>query len=176
MGTELPEGMVPLTPTIQNTSDNSLPDGMVPLQGSAAITSQPSEQPSNGGDPRYKYQMGMAETALSMGSGLVGSATAGIVGTLKTPFSNDDWATNITEIQDAMTYIPKTEEGQKMNQWVGQSLDTIMKTIKGGVAAIPQATNMNFPGAIETFKSVQDKGLGEHVFEQTGSPLAATLA
>ena len=64
MGTELPEGMVPLTPTIQNTSDNSLPDGMVPLQGSAAITSQPSEQPSNGGDPRYKYQREFEPTAI----------------------------------------------------------------------------------------------------------------
>ena len=151
-----------------------------------------SEQPANGQAPGFQGRdveglVGLGETALTMGSDLVGKAVAG----LATPFMAawdavtnkegesvlDDVSRKIGIINDFIRVDPKTERGKQSLEAVSHIMDAGIKALQGTVGAGVTLRGGGTPEqAAQTYKDVQEKGAGETVLERTGSPLLATGA
>lgn len=94
--------------------------------------------------------LGLGETALTMGSGMLATPVAGLAGLASLPFVGADKSADIVRsVQEAGTYQPRTEAG---------------KEILGGIAKPFEA--------LERGKTA----IGEAVLNKTGSPLLATGA
>ena len=126
------------------------------------------------------------ETAVAMGTGMAGLVAGGIAGgvTLAKDLipggdkpSLSAMSDSIKEWQERMTVQPKTEEGQKMLETVGNAMEGIISTIEGGVGAAVTLRGGGTPEeAGQTYTDVKEQGAGNVVLDKTGSPALATAA
>lgn len=115
---------------------------------------QPSAPQQQNETPRTKDLtsglIGLGETGLTVGSGLLGNLAGGLAGLAVTPFEGaQGGAETVESVRNALTYQPKTESGQ-----------AIMRGLSGPLNAIEQG----------------QQALGNAALDATGSPLAATAA
>ena len=122
------------------------------------------------------------EPALTVGTGMAGQAVGGIVGAAGLPFGVDAASNAVKRTQDWMTYVPRTEGGQKGMQVLGDAMSSLEDRINTATAigsglATYQATG-DIEQAANVGKTVKDKGIGtaagDYVADTTGSPLLAT--
>lgn len=125
------------------------------------------------------------EPLTTVATGLASQVTAGLTGAITAPFiGTDATVENIAAIQEAGTFQPRTEAGRAGLETVGslieKGVDIVNFPISGlaGIADLVSGQGLN--KAVETLKSVQTEGtaktLGQRTLEETGSPLAATIA
>lgn len=79
---------------------------------------------------------GMAETALHLGSGYLGKLGGGLtyLGTLAATGGDTEAAKAVQEdTEKAITYQPRTEEGQEMTQGLGQLVEPVARYVGKGV-------------------------------------------
>ena len=155
----IPEGMV------IDQQQSSAPEGMVidePITGETFLTTPAA----------------VGEAAFSIGSGLAGTVAGGVagLGILATGGGVSKASENIQKVQDFFTRQPTTKAGQEMLESVSSALEDAVGLIEGGIAGVPQFVAGDIPGAAQTFEKVREDGLGETVFEATGSPALATAA
>ena len=99
---------------------------------------------------------GAFEAAATIGSGIVAEPLAGLAGIAQSisPFADKGaGAEAVQSTREALTFQPRTEEGSEALQSVGSALAPVGEALES-VAA----------------------GLGDKVFEETGSPFLSTLA
>lgn len=94
------------------------------------------------------------EGLLSLGSGAVAQPVSGLGGLLALAISGDSKksAQAVKNIQETLTYAPKTEEGQRFVEDIAGLLAPVGEAIEGA-----------------------QTGAGDYVFDKTGSPLAGAL-
>lgn len=100
--------------------------------------------------------VGGLEAAATVGSGIIAEPIAGLAGIAQSlnPFADEGaGADTVESVRSSLTYQPKTEEGQGVLKDVGESLAPIG----------------------DVFKSIEE-GLGDYVYEKTGSPAFAAAA
>jgi hypothetical protein len=99
-------------------------------------------------------EISTAETAATIGTGIVAEPVAGLVGLASLPFTDPEQAEkNVEAVRSALTYIPKTEEGMAKLQKVAEILEPVGKGIEWA-----------------------EKGLGQAAYEATEAPIAGALA
>jgi hypothetical protein len=125
------------------------------------------------------------EAGTTIATAAAAEPIAGIRGAAEAPFSGAEKAAkSIEETRKALTIQPQTEAGREELGSIG---DLIQKGIDianipiSGLAGIAELiSGQGVDQAAETIKSIQKEGLsktlGERVFEETGSPLAASIA
>ena len=96
---------------------------------------------------------GYLEPLLTMGSAVVAEPVSGIAGLVSAPFGANQAASTVEGVQEAMTYQPRSLEGQRTMERIGSFL---------------QPVGDAFIGASEY--------LGDAAYDATGSPAAATAA
>jgi len=99
---------------------------------------------------------GAFEAAGTIGSGIVAEPIAGLAGVVQSvnPFADPGaGAEAVQSTREALTFQPRTEEGLQALQGVGETLAPVGEALEDVSA-----------------------GLGDKVFEQTGSPFLSTLA
>ena len=152
------------------------PDGTPPevIQKALAQYQQPSYMDEVGG---------RVEAIATAGSGALATVAGGISGLASIPFT-DDPAKVSSDVQEALTYQPRTEAGKaeitKLGDLVEMGIDIANFPISGLVGLNELISGQSLDQSVETLKSVQETGLGktagEKIFEKTGSPALATAA
>lgn len=134
------------------------------------------------------FGAGVIEPARAILSGAGRSIVGGIAGGLRTAFDPTATAAEegaaIVESAQAGAFQPRTEAGMRGMQTLGDlaqagiDIVNIPLSALGGLAEL--ATGQGREQAKETVAAIQREGLGktagERIFEETGSPLAATIA
>lgn len=139
--------------------------------------------------PEQALGVGAAETAATMGSGLLASAAGGLGGlyqgakTLLSGGSIDEAMLNanneLSRIQQEYTYKPKTQEGMQGLGFVGDAAEYAQTMPSIMVGALSYMTGSEAEDALENaedYRSDPAKFRGNAVFELTGSPEAAFVA
>jgi len=87
------------------------------------------EKPETLQHKAFEAPLGVAETALSMGSGLVGQIAGGLhgAGALVSGDSVEDAANKVKSTQEAITYRPRTAVGQGLTELAGKPLELASK-------------------------------------------------
>ena len=126
------------------------------------------------------------EPVMAVGSGAARSITGGLAGTLQAlnPFAEDgEGARTVKEFTEG-SFTPETEAGKQGLETLGAlvqgGIDIVNFPISGLAGLTELISGQGLEQATATIKSIQDKGVsttaGQRVFEETGSPLAATIA
>lgn len=90
------------------------------------------------GVPNAAPAMGMAESAASLGSGMIATPVAGLAGAAAAPFVGSDRAAEIVRgTQSALTYQPRSEVGQAVTQGLSYPFEKLAQgaDAAGGFAA-----------------------------------------
>ena len=126
------------------------------------------------------------EPARAIASSFGRSVTGGIAGTLQAlnPFAEEgEGARTVKEFTEG-AFKPETQAGKEgleaLGSLVQKGVDIVNFPISGLAGLTELISGQGIDQAVDTIKSVQDKGVsstaGRRVFEETGSPLAATIA
>lgn len=126
------------------------------------------------------------EPIQAVGSALGRTVVGGLAGTLQAlnPFGEEgEGAKTVREFQSG-AFQPTTEAGRQGLETLGalvqKGVDIANFPISGLTGLTELVTGQGLDQAVETIKSTQEKGIsstaGQRVFEETGSPLAATIA
>lgn len=135
-------------------------------------------------DPSYiDNVIGRTEMIGAVGSGIAGTVAGGLAGLASIPFA-DDPAKVSSDVQEALTYQPRTEAGvkelTKLGDLVEMGVDIVNFPISGLVGLNELLSGQGLDKSVEALKSVQEKGLGraagEEIFKRTGSPALATIS
>ena len=135
-------------------------------------------------DPSYlEGVMGRVEAIGTVGSGIAGTIAGGLSGLASIPFT-DDPAKVSSDVQQALTYQPRTDEGRqeltKLGDLVELGVDIVNFPISGLVGLNELISGQGLEKSVDTLKSVQEEGLGrtagEEIFKRTGSPALATMS
>ncbi len=136
-------------------------------------------------DPDF-FGASVIEPALTIGSSIVAEPLAGIAGLIGSalPGEEGQGADFVKQTSEALTYKPKTQSGMEGLQAVGSAVqkgvDAANYPISGLAGLGELAAGQGLDQAVETIENVQNQGvsrtLGERIFEETDSPLAATIA
>lgn len=128
----------------------------------------------------------IAETALTLGSGFARTIGGGIAGIAQAvnPFSETGAGGDIVKQIQAGAFKPQTQEGQEALQTLGalvqKGVDIINFPLSGLAGLTEFISEQGLDQAVSTIKSTQEKGIsttaGQRILEETGSPLAATIA
>lgn len=140
--------------------------------------------------PEAEYGlMSAVEPVMTVASAIPAEIAAGARAGFETAkgalgFGTEDIGAAVAETRQKYTYMPRTPEGQAGLQALGEGVQAVVDVAEvplsglGGLAEL--ATGQGLQQAVETIEGVQDDGvsrtLGERVYEETGSPLAATAA
>lgn len=130
--------------------------------------------------------LGALEAAGSIGSSIVAEPVAGIAGIVQSanPLADPGAGSEAVEAtRSALTFQPRTEEGQKQLQAAGEVLQDVSEVARipaAGVAGVADiATGGDISSAVNTIDDVRSRGIGEvagdKTLDLTGSPLAATI-
>lgn len=123
----------------------------------ASIKQTPQEEEPGVLDQLWQGWKGGAETAATLATGAIAEPVSGIAGLAKTITSGPEaGAETIEQIQEAMTYQPRTKAGQNIISGLGQGIEAVSKA--PGVKQVGQA-----------FEATKDKAL------EIGGPGAATV-
>lgn len=122
---------------------------------------------------------GILEPAAALATGVVAEPLAGLAAIAA---GGDPEAVRAT--REALTFQPRTEAGQAGLQTLGDliqfGVDVAQIPISGLAGLGELITGQGLEQAAQTVRGVQDQGvgrtLGQRAFEETGSPLAATIA
>ncbi len=114
----------------------------------------------------------------AIGGGLAGLAQA------VSPFAEPGAGAETVQQIQAGAFQPETEAGQRGLQTLGdlvqKGIDIVNIPISGIGGILELVSGQGIDQAVETIKAIQGQGVsktfGERVFEETGSPLAATAA
>lgn len=142
-------------PMLDDTPDDGIDDdGNDTLTGQSMLSTWKNESPWAQDPISEGTQVaasGYGEAALTVGSGLVASVPAGLAGLVELARGNgmEEAAKTIEGVQEWLTYLPKTPEGQK-------ALEQL----------VPLLSKLSAPS----------EAVGGAVFDATGSPAAATAA
>jgi hypothetical protein len=126
--------------------------GMIKAQNAQMATQEQPVEESSIGD----QVIGGLENVASVVSGAVAEPIAGIAGITQSvnPFAEEGAGARAVEAtREALTYQPRTEEGQEQQQAIGEALQPVGEAI-----------------------STAERFLGDNVLEATGSPALATAA
>jgi hypothetical protein len=126
------------------------------------------------------------EPAQAIASSLGRTVVGGIAGTLQAlnPFAEEgEGARTVKEFTEG-AFKPETEAGKQgleaLGALVQKGVDIVNFPISGLAGLTELISGQGIDQAVDTIKSIQDKGVastaGQRVFEETGSPLAATIA
>lgn len=126
------------------------------------------------------------EPVRAVGSAIGSTIAGGIAGTLQAlnPFAEEgEGARTVKEFQEG-SFQPTTEAGKQGLETLGalvqKGVDIVNFPISGLAGLTELITTQGLDQAVNTINSVQEKGVsstaGQRVFEETGSPLAATIA
>ena len=128
----------------------------------------------------------VVEPARAVGSALGRTVAGGLAGTAQAinPFAEQGAGAQTVESIQAGTFQPETAAGQAGMQTLAALVEKgadIVNVPLSGIGGILELVSLQgIDQAAETIKSIQRQGvsstLGERVFEETGSPLAATGA
>jgi len=122
------------------------------------------------------------EPTLAVSSGMAGQAVGGIVGAAGLPYGVDNAANAVKRTQDWMTYVPRTEGGQKGMQKLGDVMGNLENKVNTATAIgsglLTARATGDITKAAQVGKTVKDKGIGtaagDFVADTTGSPALAT--
>jgi len=128
----------------------------------------------------------LAEPVAAIGSGIASTVAGGVGGGIRSLFSGDEGvgADVVEAVQEAGTFQPRTEEGKRGLERVGDLTQMGLDVANlpfAGLAGLSDLITLQGPEkAAETVRSIQESGLskaiGEKTLDITGSPLAATVA
>lgn len=129
---------------------------------------------------------GIIEPVQAVGSSLGRTIAGGISGTLQAlnPFGEQGvGAKTVKEFQEG-AFQPTTEAGKQgleaLGALVQKGIDIANFPISGIAGLVELVSGQGIDQAVKTINDIQEKGVsstaGKRVFEETGSPLAATLA
>lgn len=126
------------------------------------------------------------ETARTIGQGALTEIGSGFAGLLELAMTQDPVAAEAAIKQFQSDFAPPTPSARSAEQLkdVGGAVESVIEKVNvplSGIAGLTElVTGQGLTQAVETIKEVQKVGLGkaagERVFEETGSPLAATVA
>jgi len=150
----------------------------------SATTAQPEPSTEK---PEGSILHAVAEPALAVASGLVGTVAGGLGGLATSAFSGVDEGVKTSEsIQSAASEFgaPETKAGQKGLETLGdimqKGIDIARFPISGLAGIAELISGQGIDQATKTIKDIQEKGVGQtagdRAFEITGDPLIATVA
>lgn len=124
------------------------------------------------------------EPILAIGTGAIAQPVSGLVGLAGLPFGVDAAANAVRRTQDALTFQPKTKQGQENIARLGGAVQRVADSVNpiaaGTVASLYDAIPFTSDNAQDIYDRLPKQGLSGDlaalVEEKTGSPLAATLA
>jgi len=127
------------------------------------------------------------EPAMAVGSGIGSTIAAGLGGMAQSlnPFADEGaGAEAVTNIQEGGTYQPRTEAGKEgiktLGEMVQSGIDLVNIPLSSVGGVIELFTGQGVAKAKETVEAIKKEGvskrLGARIFEETDSPLAATIA
>lgn len=177
-----PDQIIQPTDRLAAQPQQQLPVSQQPAGGfdiSTAQPVQPQQQPDFTG-------AGIIEPALAVGSAAgraVAGGVAGIFQALNPLAEEGAGAETVREFQQG-AFQPETQAGKEGLEALGglvqKGIDIANFPISGIVGLVELVSGQGLDQAVETIKSTQEKGIsttaGRRVFEETGSPLAATIA
>lgn len=148
------------------------------------ISTATEAQPQAGG--ALPFVNPLAETALALGSGFVRTVGGGIAGIVQAlnPTAEPGAGGDIVKSIQAGTFQPESPQGKEALQNLGAlvqgGVDIANFPLSGLAGLTELISGQGLDQAIQTIKSTQEKGIsttaGQRVFEETESPLAATIA
>lgn len=153
-----------------------------PLQtgGFDVSSSQPVNQPED------FTGAGVIEPIRAVASGLARTVAGGIAGAAQAinPFAEEGAGAQTVEDIQSGAFQPQTEAGKEglktLGDLVQRGVDIANFPISGLAGLVELVSGQGIDQAVDTIKSTQEKGIsttaGQRVFEETGSPLAATIA
>lgn len=126
------------------------------------------------------------EPARAIASGAGRAVAGGVAGVFQAlnPFAEEGaGAATVREFQEG-AFQPETEAGRQGLEALGglaqKGIDIANFPVSGIAGLVELVSGQGLDQAADTIRSVQDKGVsttaGQRVFEETGSPLAATVA
>jgi hypothetical protein len=126
------------------------------------------------------------EPAITVASALGRSVAGGIAGTLQAlnPFAEEGEGARTVEAFTKGAFTPETAAGKEglktLGALVQKGVDIVNFPISGLAGLTELISGQGIDQAVDTINSIQEKGVastaGKRVFEETGSPLAATIA
>jgi len=132
---------------------------------------------------RFVEEVG--EPAAAIGTGLLGQSVGGLAGLASLPFVGPERSADIVnDLSSAITFEPRSEPGRQNLENIGRGAERVADAanfpLSGVAGAAELATGRGTEQAADTVRNVQEQGfsqaLGDRVFEDTGSPLVASLA
>lgn len=142
-------------------------------------TAHPVEQPSFTG-------AAFIEPARAIGSAANRAIAGGIAGIFQAlnPFTEEGAGAETVKAFQEGAFQPTTEAGKQgleaLGALVQSGIDIANFPISGIAGLVELVSGQGLDQAVATIKSTQEKGIsttaGQRVFEETGSPLAATIA
>jgi len=148
-----------------------------PSGGFNLSTAIPVEMPPTAAKPQESGFLdtaaGIGEAALAIGTGIPAQVASGFSG-----LAGGD----IPATQEALTYAPRTQEGQEALQSVGEAAEFVGETISripaGLKGLFDLATGEDLDTAARSVEEIKTRGaskvLGDYVADVTGSPELAT--
>lgn len=126
------------------------------------------------------------EPARAVASGLGRTIAGGITGAAQaiSPFGEEGAGARIVEETQAGAFQPQTAAGQEgletLSTLIEKGADIVNIPLSGIGGILELVSGQGIDQAVETIKAIQNQGAGrtagQRVFEETGSPLAATVA
>jgi len=126
---------------------------------------------------------GRGEVLRTLGEGAVRTVAGGVIGALATPFLGADAGADIVRAGQEASFTPQTEAGkaelESLSGLVERGIDIVNFPLSGLGGILELVAGQGLDQAADTIRSIQQVGvsktLGERVFEETGSPIAATI-
>jgi len=156
-----------------------------PARGELGFIEQLTELIPSGAEQAQIARERILEPAATIATGIPATIAGGIAGAVSAPFVGTEEAEDIIKgTQEALTFQPRTEAGRAGLETVGdlmqQGIDIANFPISGLAGLGELITGQGVEQAAETIKAVQERGvgktLGQRTLEETGNPVAATIA
>lgn len=178
-----------VNPAEQESSNQQTTGGIIDLETGelvSAESAQQSEQPKQ--LPEGNFIDAITEPFQAIATSAIASPVIGLGGIVSS-IANQDASKGGQFVAEALKSVqdvsaPRTQAGQGSLQTLGDliksGIDLANFPISGLAGLTELITGQGLEQAVSTIKGIQDKGLGktagQRVFEETGSPTAATLA
>jgi len=125
------------------------------------------------------------EPAATIASGMASTIAGGLSGVGVLPYAPAGVGADVVNyVKEAGTFQPRTKAGQEGLEFAGNAVqgavDLANYPLSGIGGLMEVLSGQGIDQAAETIRNIQEKGVGKtfgnRIFEETGSPLAATIA